>query len=189
MRSLGGRPRTTMTEDVIADVLRLVRSGICPTQAARACGIAASTLRSHHQRHPSFAEAVRRAEAVAEASAFGVVQVAASGGDARAAAFLRDRGWAKLCKRNLAKARKEWLERQRTAHNVRLGNRALRSLRTISQETGPDVSMSRARRLLRGIRTGRQVLAMSRSERVPVLAILNALQEWIESRQAPAASN
>ena len=66
-----GRPRTTMTEEVIETILRHVELGIWPERAARMAGIDAAAMRKHKERNPDFVTDLEKAEARAEASLHG----------------------------------------------------------------------------------------------------------------------
>ena len=55
-----------MTDEKIAEILRLVKLGFWPDRAATAAGVDAATMRSHRKRHPEFATSLEEAEAVAE---------------------------------------------------------------------------------------------------------------------------
>lgn len=66
-----GRPRTSMTDQVIEQILRHVREGIWPERAARLAGIDAAAMRKHKERHSQFVTELEKAEAEAEASLHG----------------------------------------------------------------------------------------------------------------------
>jgi hypothetical protein len=68
-----GRPRTEMTDENIAAILRHVALGIWPDRAAQMHGVSTSTMRMHKQRHPEFVTALEKAEAQAESGFHGKI--------------------------------------------------------------------------------------------------------------------
>jgi transposase len=66
-----GRPRTSMTPQVIDTILQHVREGIWPERAARLAGIDAAAMRKHKERHPDFVTELEKAEAQAETNLHG----------------------------------------------------------------------------------------------------------------------
>lgn len=68
-----GRPRTEMTDENIAKILRTVALGIWPDRAAQMHGISPEAMRVHKHRHPEFVTALEKAEADAESSIHGKI--------------------------------------------------------------------------------------------------------------------
>ena len=63
-----GRPRTVMTEEAKAKIVKAVRLGLWPDRAAEMHGIHPGTMRKERKRDAEFATALKRAEAEAEAA-------------------------------------------------------------------------------------------------------------------------
>lgn len=68
-----GRPRSVMTPDAEAAILRAVRLGVWPDRAATMNGIPSATLRAHRRRNKAFATALESAEAEAESAIHGKI--------------------------------------------------------------------------------------------------------------------
>jgi len=68
-----GRPRTVMTADAKAKIIKAVRLGLWPDRAAEMHGIRPSTMRAERRRDDEFATAIKEAEAQAEASVHGKI--------------------------------------------------------------------------------------------------------------------
>ena len=95
-----------MTPETVAAIVAMVEQGLPPDRAARACGVAGSTLRSRRQRDPDFATAIKRAEAVAEGSFFGRILRHADR-NWTAAAWILERRWPD-----------RWRKRERDRHQA-----------------------------------------------------------------------
>lgn len=67
------RPRTVMTDEMKAKIVKAVRLGLWPDRAAEMHGIKPSTMRNERRRDPEFATALKEAEATAEASVHGKI--------------------------------------------------------------------------------------------------------------------
>lgn len=67
------RPRSVMTDEVIAKILRTVALGIWPDRAAQMHGITTSAMRQHKKRNPEFVTALEKAEAEAESGIHGKI--------------------------------------------------------------------------------------------------------------------
>lgn len=61
-----GRPRTTMTDEAIDQIIKIVGLGMWPDRAAMAVGINASTMRSYRKQNEKFRTLLEKAEARAE---------------------------------------------------------------------------------------------------------------------------
>ena len=85
-----GRPRSVMTADKELEVLTAIRLGLREGSAAAACGVPTSTLRSHIDRNPVFAEKVATSMATAERKAL-VAVCAKFDEDWRAATWFLER--------------------------------------------------------------------------------------------------
>lgn len=72
-RRTPGRPRSVMTTDAEAAILRAVRLGVWPDRAATMNGIPSATLRAHRRRNKAFATALESAEAEAESAIHGKI--------------------------------------------------------------------------------------------------------------------
>ena len=66
-----GRKRTTMSEATCEAILRTIKLGLHPERAAQAHGVSPGSMRSHKNRHPEFATAIKEAEAEAERNFLG----------------------------------------------------------------------------------------------------------------------
>ena len=62
-----GRPRSEMTQEIIDKIVSTVALGVWPDRAAMIHGVKGATMRAHKARNPSFATALEKAEATAEA--------------------------------------------------------------------------------------------------------------------------
>ena len=87
-----GRPRSVMTEPVIATILRAVEVGLPVERAAHAAGVDAATVRSHRKRHSEFATALEKAEATSALRLVTRIQTA-SEKQWQAAAWILERRW------------------------------------------------------------------------------------------------
>lgn len=67
------RPRSVMTPEAEAKILRAVRLGVWPDRAATIEGIPTATMRAHRRRNKAFAAAVDAAEAEAESAIHGKI--------------------------------------------------------------------------------------------------------------------
>lgn len=85
-----GRPRSRMTPKAVAAILEGVAGCLPIDVAARAAGVAPSTVRSHRERHREFATALDAALATAKSSMLAHVRKAAPK-DWKAAAWLLER--------------------------------------------------------------------------------------------------
>lgn len=85
-----GRPRSSMTPEAIAAILRAVRCGLHIEVASRIAGVAPSTVRSHRGRHRDFDEALLQAEATCEGSLVAIINRSAAN-DWHAASWLLER--------------------------------------------------------------------------------------------------
>jgi len=63
-----GRPRTVMTNEAKAKIVKSVELGMWPERAAEMHGINGATMRSERKRDPVFATAIKEAESNAEKS-------------------------------------------------------------------------------------------------------------------------
>lgn len=63
-----GRPRTVMTAEAKAKIIKAVELGMWPERAAQMHGIAGSTMRKERQLDPAFSAAIKEAESNAEKS-------------------------------------------------------------------------------------------------------------------------
>ena len=68
-----GRPRTVMTDEAKAKIVKAVRLGLWPDRAAEMHGIRPSSMRNERKRDAEFATALKEAEAQAEASVHGKI--------------------------------------------------------------------------------------------------------------------
>jgi transposase len=68
-----GRPRTEMTDENIAAILRTVALGVWPDRAAQMHGVSADAMRMHKMRHPEFVTSLEKAEAQAESGFLGKI--------------------------------------------------------------------------------------------------------------------
>ena len=68
-----GRPRSVITDEVIAKILRTVELGVWPDRAAQMHGVNGAALRQHKKRHPEFVTALEKAEAQAESGIHGKI--------------------------------------------------------------------------------------------------------------------
>lgn len=68
-----GRPRSVMTDEAKAKIVKAVRLGLWPDRAAEMHGISKSTFRNERKRDDEFATAIKEAEAQAEASVHGKI--------------------------------------------------------------------------------------------------------------------
>ena len=62
-----GRPRSAMTAEAVAAIVKTVGLGVWPDRAAQIHGVNPATMRAHRARHEDFATALEKAEATAEA--------------------------------------------------------------------------------------------------------------------------
>lgn len=85
-----GRPRSRMTPKNVAAILDGIAGGLPIDVAARAAGVAPSTVRSHRERHRDFATALDAAIATAKTSMLAHVREAAPK-DWKAAAWILER--------------------------------------------------------------------------------------------------
>jgi hypothetical protein len=85
------RRRPVMNETTVADLVRLVRCGMHPAEAAKAIGVNPEALKSAKRRHNDVRAQIERAEAVAEASALTVLQRAMNTGSVPAATWFLER--------------------------------------------------------------------------------------------------
>ena len=87
-----GRPRTTMTDARIKDIIRMVRLGVWPDRAAAMFGVNKATMRAYRMRNVEFSEQIDQAEAEAEAS-FHAKALRHMDSDFRAVRFMLERRW------------------------------------------------------------------------------------------------
>lgn len=66
-----GRPRTVMTDEAKAKIVKAVRLGLWPDRAAEMHGIKPGTMRKERKLDQEFSTALKEAEAQAEASVHG----------------------------------------------------------------------------------------------------------------------
>ena len=66
-----GRPRTVMTDEAKAKIVKAVRLGLWPDRAAEMHGIKPGTMRKERKLDEEFSTALKEAEAQAEASVHG----------------------------------------------------------------------------------------------------------------------
>jgi transposase len=85
-----GRPRSSMTPENCAAVIRAVKMGLHPDRAAEAAGVSRSTMRAHRRRNEGFATQIKEAEAFAEQDALGKI-IKHSDSQWTAAAWLLER--------------------------------------------------------------------------------------------------
>lgn len=64
----GGRPRTTMTDEVKAKIVKTVELGMWPDRAAQMHGVLPGAMRKERKRDEEFAARMKEAEAKAEES-------------------------------------------------------------------------------------------------------------------------
>jgi len=88
----GGRPRTQMTDENIAKILRAVELGMWPERAALMHGISGAAMRKHKERHPEFVTALEMAEAKGESEFLGRMYKL-SDTVYQACAFMLERRW------------------------------------------------------------------------------------------------
>lgn len=67
------RPRTVMTDEIKAKIVKAVRLGLWPDRAAEMHGVNKGTFRNERKRDEQFATAIKEAEAQAEASVHGKI--------------------------------------------------------------------------------------------------------------------
>lgn len=68
-----GRPRSEMTEENVAKILKSVELGMWPDRAAEMHGVSKSAMRMHKKRNPDFVTALKEAEAKAEDTVLGKI--------------------------------------------------------------------------------------------------------------------
>lgn len=65
------RPRSVMTPEVVAQILKWVELGLWPDRAARMAGVSDAAMRQMKRRDPEFVTQLEKAEAKAEANFHG----------------------------------------------------------------------------------------------------------------------
>ena len=87
-----GRPRTQMTDENIAAILRTVALGVWPDRAAQMHGVNASTMRSFKEANEDFRTALEKADAQAESGFLGKI-LRHTENQWTAAAWMLERRW------------------------------------------------------------------------------------------------
>ncbi len=100
-----GRPRTEMTDENIAAILRTVALGVWPDRAAQMHGVSADAMRKHKERHPDFVTAIEKAEAQAESGYLSKI-LRHTEKQWTAAAWMLERRWGD-----------RWAQRQKLEHS------------------------------------------------------------------------
>ena len=100
-----GRPRTEMTPENIAAILRTVALGVWPDRAAQMHGVNASTMRSFKDSNEDFRTAIEKAEAQAESGFLGKI-LRHTEKQWTAAAWMLERRWGE-----------RWAQRQKIEHS------------------------------------------------------------------------
>jgi hypothetical protein len=100
-----GRPRTEMTDENIAAILRTVALGVWPDRAAQMHGVSADAMRMHKMRHPEFVTSLEKAEAQAESGYLSKI-LRHTEKQWTAAAWMLERRWGE-----------RWAQRQKIEHS------------------------------------------------------------------------